>query len=132
MQAFPWLKDEQAVSNAIIHQTPLFFTGEMVFPHHFDTYPELAQIKEAADIIAAHSDWDDLYDIGQLSRNEVPVYAASYIEDMYVDFELARETASMVKGIKVYETNAMYHNALRACTEEVVGHLFKMQDDHID
>jgi len=131
---FSWLPDRPDVGlSEILSPEPLFFSGEMIYPFHFETYPELARMKEAARILASFDDWeDDLYDEEQLRRNEVPVYAASYVDDMYVDFEFARETASMVKGIQVFETNNMYHNAVRARTDEVLGQLFRMRDDSID
>ncbi|KAK0618148.1 proline iminopeptidase [Bombardia bombarda] len=133
LQNFVWLGDEASSFDAQGREDePLYFSGEMVYPFHFDEYPELSQMKEAADILAKYDEWDDLYDEDQLRKNKVPVYAASFIDDMYVDFELARETASMVKGIQVYETNSMYHNAVRARTDEVVGQLFRMRDDTID
>ncbi|KAK3953116.1 Alpha/Beta hydrolase protein [Pseudoneurospora amorphoporcata] len=111
---------------------PLYFSGEMVYPSHFDCYPELKDMRETAEILAKCDDWPQLYDLDQLSRNEVPVYAASYVEDMYVDADFARETAKAVKGTKVFETNVMYHGALRAKTEEVLRQLFKLRDDTLD
>ncbi|KAK3498621.1 Alpha/Beta hydrolase protein [Neurospora crassa] len=114
------------------NQQPLYFSGEMVYPAHFDCYPELKDMKETAELLAKHDDWPRLYDLDQLARNEVPVYAASYVEDMYVDADFARETAKAVRGIKVFETNVMYHGALRAKTDEVLGQLFKLRDDTLD
>lgn len=108
------------------------FTGEMVFPFHFDTFPELMGMKEAAELLAKYDEWEELYDEEVLGWNEVPVYAASFIEDMYVDFELARETARKIHGIRVYETNGLYHNALRARADEVLEALFRLRDDPID
>lgn len=115
-------------------EEPVFFTGEMVFPFHFDTFPELAELKDAAELLAKYDQWDELYDEEVLRKNEheVPVYAASYVEDMYVDFDLARETAKKVKGIKVYETNSLYHNAVRARSEEVLAELCRLRDDPKD
>lgn len=111
---------------------PIFFAGEMVFPFHFDTFPELMELKDAAELLAEYDQWEELYDEEALGRNEVPVYAASFVEDMYVDFELARETARKVKGIKVYETNSLYHNALRAESEKVLAELCKLRDEEKD
>ncbi|EGY22845.1 proline iminopeptidase [Verticillium dahliae VdLs.17] len=111
---------------------PLYFSGEMIFPFHLDTHPELRLLKPAADLLAAHAEWPALYDLDQLRRNDVPVYAASYVDDMYVDSRIARETAAAVRGCKVFETNTMYHNALRAKTGEVLGELFKLRDNTID
>ncbi|KAK0731600.1 Alpha/Beta hydrolase protein [Lasiosphaeris hirsuta] len=127
---FSWLNPTLPLPSTI--STPLHFSGEMIYPFHFDTYPTLTELKPAAEILAAYDAWDSLYDEAQLARNEVPVYAASFIDDMFVDFELARETAALVKGIQVFETNNMYHNAVRARTDEVLGQLFRMRDDSID
>ena len=83
-------------------------------------------------MLAAFNEWPALYDQDQLRKNEVPVYAASYVEDMYVDYDFARDTAELVKGTKTFETNVMYHNAVRAKNEEVMQQLFALRDDTID
>ncbi|KAM7206674.1 alpha/beta-hydrolase [Rhypophila sp. PSN 637] len=133
---FAWLAPEEHLASPPTYSSDdddvPYFSGEMVFPDHFESYPELVDMREAAEILAETDDWDELYDEEQLRRNEVPVYAASFVDDMYVDFELARETARIVKGCQVFETNRMYHNAVRARTDEVIGQLFKMRDDSID
>lgn len=125
---FLWTQDESKIPKS----TPVYFTGEMIFPFHFETYPELSSLREAANILAKYDGWDSLYDEAQLAHNEVPVYAISYIDDMYVDIKFARETAAMVKGIKVHETNGMYHNAIRARTEEVLAQLYRLRDNTLD
>ncbi len=111
---------------------PLEFTGEMVFRDHFSVYPELRALLEVADALANVDDWPDLYDIARLKQNEVPVYSATYMDDMYVDFEFAQETAATIKGAKTFVTNMMYHDALRSRTEEVFKNLFALRDDSID
>jgi hypothetical protein len=68
----------------------------------------------------------------RLARNEVPLYSATYVDDMYVDFGLAQETARMVKGCKQFITNTMYHDAVRSKTDQMMGELFKLRDDSID
>ncbi|KAI9166972.1 Proline iminopeptidase aneH [Paramyrothecium foliicola] len=128
LDAFSWLSSTTTGSS----QLPLYFSGEMVFPFHFDTYPELISLKEVAEKLAQFDGWPALYDKEQLRNNEVPVYAASYVEDMYVDYDFARDTARLVKGTKVFETNVMYHSALRAKGEEVIRNLFSLRDDVID
>jgi hypothetical protein len=125
---FPWLSSTSSIST----DKPLYFSGEMVFPFHFDAYPDLVPLKEVATILARHDAWPALYDKERLLRNKVPVYAASYVEDMYVDYDLARQTARLVRGTKVFETNVMYHSALRAKGEEVIRNLFSLRDDVID
>lgn len=125
---FPWLRSAEVENE----QEPLLFSGEMIFPFHFATYPELQPLRAVAEKLARFDQWPALYDQAQLARNEVPVYAASFIDDMYVDNQLARETAQLVRGTKVFETNVMYHSALRNKTDEVLHNLFSLRDDVID
>lgn len=98
----------------------------------FDSYTELSQIKEAAEILAATNDWPALYDEEQLAKNEVPVYAASYVDDMYVHFDLATRTAAKISGVKQFITNTMYHDALRSRSDELMRQLFALREDSID
>jgi proline iminopeptidase len=98
----------------------------------FDSYTELKQLKEVADILATTSDWPALYDETQLAKNEVPVYAATYIDDMYVHYDLASSTAAKIKGTKQFVTNTLYHDALRSKSSEVMRQLFNLRDDSID
>ncbi len=66
------------------------------------------------------------------AHNEVPLYAATFVDDMYVDYDLAQNTASLVKNCKQFITNSMYHNAIRAKTDDVLTSLFALRDDNID
>lgn len=114
LEHFRWLSGEHGLSAALGDETkPLCFTGEMIFPFMFDDYPDLESLRPAAERLAEYDQWDELYDEQQLANNEVPVFAASYIEDLYVDFDFARETASKVKGIKTFETNISKDTHLR-------------------
>ncbi|KAH9819372.1 putative proline iminopeptidase [Teratosphaeria destructans] len=112
--------------------SPIFFTGEMIFPHMFEDYSELAKVQDVANRVASDADWSPLFDEGQLAKNKVPVYAASYVEDMYVDFDLAMETARKIKGCKVFTTNVMFHNSLRVKTDELLKQAFALRDDVVD
>ena len=98
----------------------------------FDDYSELRHLKEQSELIAQIDDWPPLFDIEQLKRNKVPVYAAAYWDDMYVDFDLSMKTAETIKGCKTYITNMMYHDALRTKMDEVLKALFSLRDDTID
>jgi pimeloyl-ACP methyl ester carboxylesterase len=111
---------------------PLYFSGEMIFPFMFQAYPELTKLHEVADIIAEYKDWPELYDPQQLVRNEVPIYAASFENDMYVNFGLVKETLQNVNNCKQFNTNMMYHDAIRSKTDEVLKTLFALRDDIID
>lgn len=68
----------------------------------------------------------------RLARNEVPLYSATFVDDMYVDFGLAQETARLVKNCKQYITNSMYHDAIRRKTNEILEALFSLKEDSID
>jgi hypothetical protein len=67
-----------------------------------------------------------VYDERQLRVNEVPVAAAVYVNDMYVEFAYSMETASVIRGINVWATNEYEHNGLRADGERVLGRLIDM------
>ena len=86
----------------------------------FDIFPELEKLAPVADIIAKYSNWPSLYDEWQLARNEVPLYALTYVDDMYVDFTLAQETVRLVANCRQYITNSLYHNALKQRTTEAL------------
>ncbi|RFU79119.1 proline iminopeptidase [Trichoderma arundinaceum] len=130
---FSWLtRDNTSITSSTAPDQPLIFSGEMIFPFHFETYPELIPLRVVAERLANASDWPALYDVDQLRKNEVPVYAAAYIPDMYVDYAISKDTASLVKGIKTFETNTMHHNAVRAKAEEVFQNLFNLRDDVLD
>ncbi|KAB5580318.1 Alpha/Beta hydrolase protein [Coniochaeta sp. 2T2.1] len=137
LKEFSWLQEAGNPSAKFTippEGEPIFFTGEMVFPFHFDVFPELKELRVAAELLAKEDQWEPLYDVEVLKKNEhdVPVYAASYMEDMYVDIKFARDTADMVKGIKVYETNGWYHNAIRAEAVGVLTELCRLRDDTKD
>jgi len=57
---------------------PVYFTGEMVFPFMLESYSELRKVEGVAKLLAEDDEWSMLYDVDQLAKNEVPVYAAVY------------------------------------------------------
>lgn len=84
----------------------VMFTGEMVFPFVFDDIAELRRVKEAAELFAKESQWSALYpSASSLADNAVPIAAACYFDDMFVDFELAEETLARVPNARRYVTN---------------------------
>jgi len=111
---------------------PIYFAGEMIFPWMLDDYYELLKLKPQAEMVAQFSDWPDLYDEEQLSKNKVPVYCAVYMDDIYVDYDFSRETAAKIKGAKCFVTNVMYHDAVRSKMDEVMRNLWALRDDSID
>ncbi|KAL8849868.1 MAG: hypothetical protein Q9221_005206 [Calogaya cf. arnoldii] len=114
------------------NEEPIYFTGEMIYPSMFRDYIELRNLAPVADILAQTTDWPALYDPNRLANNEVPVYASIYIDDMYVSYDFAQETASKIKGCKTFITNAMYHDAIGSKSEEVFKQLFALREDVMD
>ena len=49
----------------------------------------------------------------ELRRNEVPVAATIYVNDLYVEREFAEETAATIRGLRPWVTNEFEHNGLR-------------------
>ena len=101
------------------------FGGEHLFPWMFEDYGELRDLAAAASVLACH-EWPRLYDPDVLRRNEVPVAAAVYFDDPYVDYALSLETADLVPGMRVWLTNEYLHNGLRADGGRILGRLMDL------
>jgi pimeloyl-ACP methyl ester carboxylesterase len=101
------------------------FTAEHVYPWMFEDYAALRSHRVAADLLAEHT-WPRLYDPAQLARNEVPVSATIYVDDLYVERAFAEETAASIKGLRPWITNEFQHNGLRADGARVLGRLIDM------
>jgi pimeloyl-ACP methyl ester carboxylesterase len=105
---------------------PLYFTGEMIYPWMIDSDPVLRPFRRAADILAERGGWPPLYDPARLAANEVPVAAAVYYDDMYVDRELSMRTAQAIRGLQTWVTSEYEHNGLRSSGGAVLGRLIGM------
>ncbi|KAL9107055.1 MAG: hypothetical protein Q9227_008001 [Pyrenula ochraceoflavens] len=108
---------------------PALFTAEQIFPLHLSSSPALAPLLPAAEILASKTDWPALYNLDQLGKNEVPVYAAVYLDDLYVDCGLSLETARGIKGCRVAMGNGLLHNAVRARVEECLGWVWRLREE---
>ncbi len=106
--------------------TPLLFTGEMIYPWMADADPVLRPLRAAADLLAERDDWPPLYDPSRLAVNEVPVAAAVYYDDMYVDRELSIRTAAAIRGLRPWVTSEYQHDGLRVSGGAVLGRLIDM------
>ena len=105
---------------------PLLFTGEMIYPWMLDTDPALRPLRETAELLADREPWPDLYDADRLGRNEVPVAAAVYHDDMYVEREHSVRTARSIRGLRPWITNEYEHSALRTHGTTVLDRLIAM------
>ncbi|MFF5002328.1 alpha/beta fold hydrolase [Streptomyces phaeochromogenes] len=108
---------------------PVLFTGESVHPWTFDCDPALRPLRETADLLAERTDWPELYDPDRLAANEVPVAAAVYHDDMYVDTDHALTTARTIRGLRTYVTNEFEHDGVRAGGPRVLDRLIELARD---
>ncbi|MFD7391998.1 alpha/beta fold hydrolase [Streptomyces sp. NPDC059852] len=108
---------------------PLLFTGESIHPWMFDCDPALRPLRETAEILAARTDWTPLYDPARLAVNEVPVAAAVYHDDMYVDTAHSLATARAIRGLRTWVTDEFEHDGLRAGGPRVLDRLLALTRD---
>lgn len=104
------------------------FTGEMVYPWMFDQMTCLQPLREAAHLLAHKKDWPLLYCAQQLANNTVPVAAAVYVEDMYVEYRYSCETLALLGNAKSWQTNQYEHNGLRVDGEHILEQLIVLAD----
>lgn len=101
-------------------------TGEMVYPWYFEQDPALRPLRTVAQLLAEKDDWKPLYDPERLAVNTVPVAAAVYTDDIYVDRDLSLETAAAVRGLQVWETGEFHHDGIADDGEAIFGRLLGM------
>ncbi|MGQ4387709.1 alpha/beta fold hydrolase [Streptomyces sp. SAS_270] len=116
-------------AKTLTEDRPLLFTGESVHPWMFDTDPALRPLRETAEELASRTDWTPLYDSARLAANEVPVAAAVYHDDMYVDTEHALRTARSVRGLRTWVTDEFEHDGVRAGGQRVLDRLLALTRD---
>ncbi|EPH46094.1 putative proline iminopeptidase [Streptomyces aurantiacus JA 4570] len=102
---------------------PLLFTGEAVQRWMFDSDPALRPLRETADLLAQRTDWAPLYDPARLAANEVPVAAAVYHDDLFVDTGHSLRTARAVRGLRTWVTDEYEHDGLRVSGPLVLDRL---------
>ena len=107
---------------------PLLLTGEMIYPWMFEEIRSLRPFREAAEALARFNGFEPLYDIGRLEANEVPVAAAVYFDDMYVDAGLSLDTARQVANTQSWVTNEFEHDGVRQ-SSAVLSRLMQMVRD---
>ena len=91
---------------------PLLFTGEMAFPWMFDEVRLLHPFAPAINELAQRQTWSPLYDFDVLAANDVPVAAAVYYDDMYVDAHLQLDTLERVGNSQYWVTNEFEHDGI--------------------
>lgn len=105
---------------------PFLLTGEMIYPWMFREIRGLRPFAEAAELLAARTDWPSLYDPHRLAANRVPLAAVVYHDDMYVDAELSLRTAREVGAARVWVTNEWEHDGVSASGGRVLSRLMDL------
>lgn len=101
-------------------------TGEHIFPWQLGEDPALVPLAEAADLLARRDDFPALYDPEVLARNEVPVAATIYHDDMFVPREASLATAEAIRGLRPLVTNEYQHDGIRADGYHLLDRLFTL------
>ncbi|MEA2213059.1 MAG: hypothetical protein QOF83_3007 [Solirubrobacteraceae bacterium] len=107
------------------YEDSILLTGEHVYPWMFEEYAALAPLREAAELLAAR-EWPRLYAPDVLAGNTVPVAAAVYADDMYVERGFSEETAGRVGEMRTWLTSEYDHNGLRADGPRILTRLLDM------
>jgi pimeloyl-ACP methyl ester carboxylesterase len=92
---------------------PLMFFGEMAFPWMFEDIYELRPFQTAVELLMGQVEWPRLYDPEKLAANDVPIEAAVYFDDLYVDSGLQLETLAGVGNSHAWVTNEFEHDGIR-------------------
>ncbi|AJY48043.1 alpha/beta fold hydrolase [Martelella endophytica] len=92
---------------------PLLLTGEMIYPWMFEEIRSLRPFQAAAEALAARGDYPPLYDATRLFANDIPVAAAVYFDDMYVDSAFSLDTAARLGNCRAWVTNEYEHDGVR-------------------
>jgi hypothetical protein len=106
-------------------ERPELLPGEHILSWMFAEQGALAPLRAAAEILADR-EWPALYDPARLAANEVPVAAAVYADDPYVERTFSEETAGRIRGLRVWLTNEYLHNGLRADGERILRRLLDL------
>lgn len=92
-----WAADRLYAGEPAFHprSRPFSFYGEVFFPWMFRQFAALQPFADVAEELARYTGWTSLYDLEQLARNTVPVYAVAAADDLYVpatqQFRTAKE-----------------------------------------
>ncbi|MBV9794747.1 MAG: alpha/beta fold hydrolase [Actinobacteria bacterium] len=105
---------------------PAMFTGEMIYPWMTEQDPVLQPLREAADLLAARDGWPPLYDPIRLGANQVPVAAAIYFNDMYVDRDDSLRAAATIGGLRSWVTSEYEHDGVRVSDGKVLDRLIAL------
>lgn len=99
---------------------PEYFTAEHILPWMFE-----GPLAQTAETLAQHR-WPRLFDEDVLSANEVPVAAAIYTEDLYVERRFSEQTVERFPNFTPWITSEYDHNGLRVDGDRILGRLIDL------
>ncbi|WP_018143527.1 alpha/beta fold hydrolase [Alloscardovia criceti] len=102
---------------------PVMLIGEAALPEIFAEDSALKVFKPAMDLLMQDTHWGKIYDVDQLKRNDIPLHAAVYFDDMYVDSSLQLDTLSRIGNAQAWVTNEFEHDGVRS--GDVFAHLYE-------
>ncbi|NRD74575.1 alpha/beta fold hydrolase [Shewanella sp. VB17] len=105
---------------------PFLFTGEMIYPWFFEQFTNLKPLKQAAHLLASKRDWPTLYNVDILANNHVPIAAAIYSEDMFVDMGYSLESSKQIGHLNYWLTSEYEHNGIRMDGEYILDKLIAL------
>ncbi|MFE6780315.1 alpha/beta fold hydrolase [Streptomyces sp. NPDC057702] len=114
---------------AVAAGAPVLLTGESVHPWMLQAQPALRPLRETANALAERTGWGPLYDVERLARNTVPVAAAIYHDDLFVDTDHALATARAIRGLRTWVTDEYEHDGVRAQGGAVLDRLLRLTRD---
>jgi len=97
-----------------------YFTAEHILPSMFD-----GAVATTAEALAKHQ-WPRLFDEQVLSTNAVPVAAAIYTDDLYVDRRFSEQTVERFPNFTPWITSEYDHNGLRVDGARILGRLIDL------
>ncbi|GAA0605505.1 alpha/beta fold hydrolase [Kribbella sandramycini] len=119
-----WAAQAERPAEFAAEARPLLLTGEMMYPWMFEEIAGLRPFHAATEALHARTEWPELYDLDRLAANDVPVAAAVYFDDMYVDSGLQLDTASRVGNLQAWVTNEFEHDGIGS--DRVLTHLTEL------
>ncbi len=130
-QAANWSAHRVRDAFPAFDDTPLLFTGEMIYPWMGEDYAHLAPLQAAAEKIAAYDGWPDLYDPHRLAANEVPTAVLIVFDDMFVPHDFSIATAQHIPNLSYWVTNEYDHVGFYDDGERAMGRLIDMMHGDI-
>ena len=103
---------------------PLMFTGEAAFPWMFEEDASLHPFRPVVELLMQDTQFGHIYDEEQLARNKVPLQAAVYFDDMYVDSGMQLDTLSRIGRSHAWVTNEFEHDGVHG--PDVFPHLYRL------